>query len=73
MLGAAVHACELARLPWSTIHLRKLKIHATGKSNAKKPEMQAAPKARCGKDLGEDEADAAWAGADVMDCGLFCQ
>jgi Holliday junction resolvasome RuvABC endonuclease subunit len=35
MLGAAVLACELAGLPWSTIHISKLKIHATGKGNAK--------------------------------------
>lgn len=71
MLGAAVLACELAGLPWATIHLRKLKIHATGKGDAKKPEMQAAAKARWGKDLGEDEADAAWAGAYAMDNDLF--
>jgi Holliday junction resolvasome RuvABC endonuclease subunit len=45
MLGAAVLACELAGLPWSAIHLSKLKAHATGKGNAKKPEMQAAAKA----------------------------
>ena len=46
MLGAAVLACELAGIPWSTVHLSKLKIAATGKSNAKKPQMQAAAKAR---------------------------
>jgi Holliday junction resolvasome RuvABC endonuclease subunit len=46
MLGAAVLACELEGLPWTTAHLAKLKIHATGKGNAKKPEMQAAAKAR---------------------------
>jgi hypothetical protein len=46
MLGAAVLACELAGLPWSAIHLARLKIHARGKGNAKKPEMQAAAKAR---------------------------
>jgi Holliday junction resolvasome RuvABC endonuclease subunit len=71
MLGAAVLACELAGLPWSAIHLARLKIHATGKGNAKKPDMQAAAKARWGKDLREDEADAAWAGAFALDCGLF--
>jgi hypothetical protein len=70
MLGAAVLACEMEGLPWSTAHLAKLKIHATGKGN-KKPETQAAAKARRGKDLGEDEADAAWAGAYALDCGLF--
>jgi Holliday junction resolvasome RuvABC endonuclease subunit len=63
MLGAAVLACEQQGLPWSTAHLAKLKMHATGKGNAKRPDMQAAAKARWGKDLGEDEADAAWAGA----------
>jgi Holliday junction resolvasome RuvABC endonuclease subunit len=71
MLGAAVLACELEGLPWSTAHLAKLKIHAIGKGNAKKPDMQAAAKARWGKDLGEDEADAAWAGAYALDCELF--
>ncbi len=71
MLGAAVLACELAGLPWSKIHLSKLKIHATGKGNAKKPEMQAAARARWGVDLKEDEADAAWAGAFALDYGLF--
>ena len=53
MLGAAVLACELAGLPWSTVHLSKLKIAATGKGNAKSLRC----KARWGKDLGEDEAD----------------
>lgn len=71
MLGAAVLACELEGLPWSTAHLAKLKIHATGKGNAKKPEMQAAAKARWGVDLKEDEADAAWAGAYALDHALF--
>ncbi|WP_063682905.1 hypothetical protein [Bradyrhizobium stylosanthis] len=69
MLGAAALACELAGLPWSTIHLSKLKIHATG--NAKKPEMQAAAKDRWGKNLNEDEADAAWAAAFALDTSLF--
>jgi Holliday junction resolvasome RuvABC endonuclease subunit len=73
MLGAAVLTCERTGLPWSLVHLTKLKKHATSKGNAKKPEMQAAAKARWGKDLGEDEADAAWAGAYAMDCGLFNQ
>lgn len=50
MLGAAVPACELEGLPWSTAHLAKLEIHATGKGNAKKPQVQAAAKTR---DLGE--------------------
>ena len=51
MLGAAVLTCELAGLPWSAIHLGRLKIPATGKGNAKKPhirqpDMLAAAKAR---------------------------
>jgi Holliday junction resolvasome RuvABC endonuclease subunit len=71
MLGAAVLACELEGLPWSTAHLAKLKIHATGKGNAKKPDMQAAAKGRWGVELGEDEADAAWAAAFAMDLDLF--
>jgi Holliday junction resolvasome RuvABC endonuclease subunit len=71
MLGAAALACEQEGLPWSTAHLAKLKIHATGKGNAKKPNMQAAAKVRWGIDLGEDEADAAWAGAFALDCGIF--
>jgi len=56
MLGAAVLACELAGLPWSAVDFSKLKLHAIGQGNAKKPDMQAAAKARWGKDLGEDEA-----------------
>ena len=47
-LGAAVLACELAGLPWSAINLSRLKLRATGKGNARKPEMQAAAKARWG-------------------------
>ena len=50
MRGAAVLACELAGLPWPAIDLSKLKLHATGKGNAKKPEMPAAAKARWGVD-----------------------
>jgi len=42
------------------------KKHATGKGNAKKPEMQAEAKARWGKDLSEDEDDAAFVGAYVI-------
>ena len=42
MLGAAILACELEGLPWSAVHLALLKKHATGKGNAKKPDMQAA-------------------------------
>lgn len=71
MLGAAILACELAGLPWSAIHLSRLKIHATGKGNAKKPDMQAAAKARWGIDLKEDEADASWAAAFALDTSLF--
>jgi hypothetical protein len=46
MLGATVLACELAGLPWSAIHLARLKIHTTGKGNAKEPDMEAAAKGR---------------------------
>jgi hypothetical protein len=45
MLGAAVLACELAGQPWPAIDLAKLKLHATGKGHAGKPETQAAAKA----------------------------
>jgi hypothetical protein len=38
--GAAVLACELARLPWSAIDLSRLKLHATGMGNAGKPEIR---------------------------------
>jgi Holliday junction resolvasome RuvABC endonuclease subunit len=48
MLGAAVLACELAGLPRSAIDLSRLKLHATGNGDARKPEMQAAAKARWG-------------------------
>jgi hypothetical protein len=30
----------LAGLPWSAVNLAKLSLHATGKGNARKPEMQ---------------------------------
>jgi hypothetical protein len=33
--------------------------------------MRAAAKARWGRDLGEDEADAAWAGSNALDNTLF--
>jgi hypothetical protein len=71
MMGAAVLACENLKLPYSIIHLMKLKVHATGSGKAKKPEMQAAAKARWGIDLSEDAADAAWAGAYGLDNNLF--
>jgi hypothetical protein len=50
MLGAAVLACELAGLPRSAIDLSRLKLHATGNGDARKPEMQAAAKASGGVD-----------------------
>jgi hypothetical protein len=50
---------------------RKNSTTPRAKGNAKKPDMQAAAKVRWGKDLGEDEADAAWAGAFALDCELF--
>ena len=71
MMGAVCLAAVEAGLSVSLVNLVKLKVHATGKGNAKKPEMQAAAKTRWGEDLGEDEADAAWAGGYAMDCGLF--
>jgi hypothetical protein len=40
MFGAAVLACELAGRSWSAIHLSRLKLHATGKGNARKPEIR---------------------------------
>jgi hypothetical protein len=52
--GVAVLACELAGLPWSAVNLAKLSLHATGKGNARKPEMQTAAKARWGVDLKDD-------------------
>jgi hypothetical protein len=40
ILGAAVLTCELAGLPWSAIHLGRLKIPAIGKGNARKPHIR---------------------------------
>jgi Holliday junction resolvasome RuvABC endonuclease subunit len=71
MFGVAVHTCERMGLPWYPLNLMTSKKHATGKGNAKKPEMKAAAKARWGFDLSEDEADAAWAGAFALDHSLF--
>ena len=39
-LGAAILACKLAGLPWSAINLSRLKLHATGKGNTRKPEIR---------------------------------
>jgi len=71
MIGAVVLECENQGLPWSFIHLSKLKAHATGKGNAKKHEMQEAAFQRWGQRLTEDEADACFAAAYAMDTGLF--
>jgi Holliday junction resolvasome RuvABC endonuclease subunit len=46
MMGAASLAAVEAGLRVSLVNLVKLKMHATGTGNAKKPEMQAAAKAR---------------------------
>lgn len=73
MMGAAVLACEEAGLPYSIIHLSKLKIHATGKGNAQKDAMIAAAKARFGLDLDDNAADALWASAYALDHNLFQQ
>lgn len=66
MMGAAALAAVEAVLSVTVVNLVKLKMHATGKGSAKKPDMQAAAKTRLGK-----EADAAWAGAHVLDNDLF--
>ncbi len=71
MMGAAVLACEELKLPYSLINATKLKVHATGRGNAKKPDMQAAAKARWGLDMSEDACDAAWAAAYGLDNNLF--
>ncbi|MCC8970119.1 hypothetical protein BSN85_12060 [Bradyrhizobium brasilense] len=71
MMGAACLAAVEAGPSVSLANLVKLEVHATGKGNAKKPEMRAAAKARWGNQLTEDEADAAWAGAYALDSGLF--
>ncbi|UWU66113.1 crossover junction endodeoxyribonuclease RuvC [Bradyrhizobium sp. NC92] len=71
MMGAAALAAVEAGLSVTLVNLVKLKMHATGKGNAKKPDMQAAAKARWDKDLGKDEADAGWAGAYALDNSLF--
>lgn len=71
MFGVAVYTCERLGLPWYPLNLMTSKKHATGKGNAKKPDMQAAVKARWGVEVGEDEADAACAGMFALDNGLF--
>ena len=58
MPEAAILACELEGLPWSAGISLDLNIHATGKGDAKEPEMQAAAKARWNVSLKGDEADA---------------
>lgn len=71
MAAVAAHTADCAGLPWTFVHLATVKKHATGKGNAKKPDMQAAAKARWGMDLPEDEADAAHIAACAMDGNLF--
>jgi Holliday junction resolvasome RuvABC endonuclease subunit len=71
MMGAAVLACEQNGLPWSLVHLAKVKSHATGKGNAKKDAMQEAARARWGRDFKPDEADALWCAAYGLDNNLF--
>ncbi len=71
LFGVGIVTCERLGLPYSIINVGKLKKHATGKGNAKKPEMQAAALSRWGVELGEDESDAAWAGAYALDHNLF--
>jgi Holliday junction resolvasome RuvABC endonuclease subunit len=71
MFGAVVLACEHAGVPYRWVNLMTLKKAATGKGNAKKPEMIAAAKARFGLDMNEHEADAAHCAAYGWDVGLF--
>jgi Holliday junction resolvasome RuvABC endonuclease subunit len=71
MVGVAIVTCERLGLPYSIINVGKVKKHATGKGNAKKPEVQAAALGRWGLDLGEDEADASWSAAYALDHNLF--
>lgn len=65
------HPCEEAGLPYSIIHLCKLKIHATWKGNVHKEAITAAAKARFGLDLADNAADALWASAYALDHNLF--
>lgn len=67
MLGSAVLTCEQLSMPYAVLHLSVVKKHATGRGNAKKPEMQAAALARWGQELSEDSADAAWVAALMFD------
>jgi Holliday junction resolvasome RuvABC endonuclease subunit len=71
MMGAAVLACEDAGLPWTVIHLSKLKKNATGKGNATKQEMIEAAKVRFGLELDDNAADALFAACYASDHGLF--
>ena len=71
MAAVAAHTADSAGLPWTFVNLSTVKKHATGKGNAKKPDMQAAALVRRGLNLPEDEADAAHIAACAMDRGLF--
>jgi hypothetical protein len=51
-LGAAVLACELAGLPRAAIDLSRLKLHATSKGNARKPEICIMADRGCAMDAG---------------------
>lgn len=52
--------CDRRRLFWRTVHIGKLKKHATGTGHAKKPEMIKAARARGWNPKDDNEADALW-------------
>jgi crossover junction endodeoxyribonuclease RuvC len=71
MMGVAVDTCERLGMPYYVENLARLKKFATGKGNAKKPDMIEAARRRWGVELAPDEADAAHCAAYGVDKGLF--
>lgn len=71
MFGVAMYTCERLGMPYSQAHLMTIKKAATGKGNAKKPDMIEAAKARFGENVDEHTADAAHCAAYGWDVGLF--
>ena len=62
--------CEQTKTAYLGVHVSTLKKHATGKGNAKKPQMIQAARDASGLNLSSDEADAYWVADYLMSSGI---
>ena len=62
--------CEQARTAYVGVPVSTLKKHATGKGNAKKPQMIQAAMDASGLNLSSDEADAYWVADYLINSGV---